>query len=582
MSAKASPGGELSIPALLAIVEATKSVLTEEQHSMLLAAILKLSHVVTLLQAAKVSITRLKRVIFGVTEKTSRILAKLNGAKEDEGKGKAPGADRHSKKESAKRRRSVGATGKPTRFGRYSSDDYTGATHQPINHADPSLQPGCQCHECQQGRLYELKPVKQLFLKGTPLVQAFVFHLQRLRCALCGTIFVAPPPPEVGDKKYDETVGAILGVAHYSGGVTLNTAAKLQADSGVPLPATTQSEILKDCTAAYKPVVDELRRQAADGELFFIDDTGNRVIGLTQEVREAMLGKLGKDATGRTGCFTTGIVSVKDSIKIALYKTGPLHAGENITELLLLRTPGLPLPLLMCDGLDRNEPQLPPGMSELAGRIQVILCQCNVHGRRGFADVAKAFPKQVAWVLRLLRKVYITDATAREKSLSPRDRLELHQKWSGPRMRLLKRWMDEQLAGRNVEPNSGLGAAIQYMQKRWDALTRFLTTPGAPLDNNFAERVLKAAIKHRRNSLFHRTMNGAGYGDTHLSLIHTAQLNGVSAQQYLLALLRHRREVAERPGEWMPWNFQATLARLEAGPGPPAQAVRATPVQAVA
>jgi transposase len=406
-----------------------------------------------------------------------------------------------------------------------------------------------------------------------------------MRCALCGVLFTAPPPPEVGDKKYDESVGATLGVTHYRAGLTLNATAKLQADAGVPLAASTQSEILKDCAAAYKPVLDELERQAADGELFFLDDTGNRVIELAKEsrakeIRDEMLGKLGKDAKDRTGCFTTGIVSVRDAVKMALYKTGPLHAGENFTQMLLLRTPGLPAPLAMCDALDRNLPQPPPGMS--VEQFIIILCRCLVHGRRGFADVAGAFPEEVAWVLRLLRKVYITDAIAREKGLSPQARLELHQKWSGPRMRLLRRWMGEQLAFGNAEPNSGLGAAIKYMEKNWEALTRFLTTPGAPLDNNFAERVLKVAIKHRLNSLFYRTMNGAADGDTHMSLIHTAELNGVSAQQYLLALLRNRQKVAERPGEWMPWNFQATLARLEAGPDPPVQAVRATPVQAAA
>jgi hypothetical protein len=47
--------------------------------------------------------------------------------------------------------------------------------------------------------------------------------------------------------------------------------------------------------------------------------------------------------------------------------------------------------------------------------------------------------------------------------------------------------MDDHL----VEPNSALGKAIVYMQSHWETLTRFLSVPGAPLDNNLAERVLK-------------------------------------------------------------------------------------------
>ncbi len=50
-----------------------------------------------------------------------------------------------------------------------------------------------------------------------------------------------------------------------------------------------------------------------------------------------------------------------------------------------------------------------------------------------------------------------------------------------------------------------MGKAFNYMLKRWDRLTRFLTVPKAPLDTNTVERALKMIIRHRRNSLFYRT-----------------------------------------------------------------------------
>jgi hypothetical protein len=55
-----------------------------------------------------------------------------------------------------------------------------------------------------------------------------------------------------------------------------------------------------------------------------------------------------------------------------------------------------------------------------------------------------------------------------------------------------------------------------------------------------------------------------------MTLIHTAELNGVNAFDYLVALLRHPIEVAASPGEWMPWNYRTTLERLNQGPDPPA------------
>jgi len=76
------------------------------------------------------------------------------------------------------------------------------------------------------------------------------------------------------------------------------------------------------------------------------------------------------------------------------------------------------------------------------------------------------------------------EAQAKAGGLSPQERLEIHQTQSQPVMDRLKAWFTELMEGRKVEPNSGLGQAIQYMQDRWTELTQFLRVPGAPLDNN--------------------------------------------------------------------------------------------------
>ena len=73
-----------------------------------------------------------------------------------------------------------------------------------------------------------------------------------------------------------------------------------------------------------------------------------------------------------------------------------------------------------------------------------------------------------------------------EAKLSPTQRLAYHQAHSAPVMDALKGWMQQQLADKQVEPNSRLGQAYNYMLKRWEPLTGFLRIPGAPLDNNVA------------------------------------------------------------------------------------------------
>jgi Transposase IS66 family len=127
-----------------------------------------------------------------------------------------------------------------------------------------------------------------------------------------------------------------------------------------------------------------------------------------------------------------------------------------------------------------------------------------------------------------------------------------------PVMSDLHQWLDTQLKENKVEPNSGLGKAIKYMLRHWQALTLFLREPGAPLDNNLAERALKKAILHRTNSLFYKTLNGADVGDLYMTLIHTCELNDVNPFDYLTELQRRTEELAASPAEWMPWNYRPT------------------------
>lgn len=116
-------------------------------------------------------------------------------------------------------------------------------------------------------------------------------------------------------------------------------------------------------------------------------------------------------------------------------------------------------------------------------------------------DVAESFPNECRYVLELLGQVYLHDAEARERSLTPDERLRLHQERSRPVMDKLHAWLKTQLDERKTEPNSGLGQAIGYPLRHWQPLTLFLRKAGAPLDNNIAERALERVILHRTRSL---------------------------------------------------------------------------------
>ena len=72
---------------------------------------------------------------------------------------------------------------------------------------------------------------------------------------------------------------------------------------------------------------------------------------------------------------------------------------------------------------------------------------------------------------------------------------------------------------------------------------------------------LWSALHNRKNSLFYRTVYGAYVGDLYMSLIHTAELNGVDPFPWLVALMRNADAVSKDAEAWLPWNYGTTSAR---------------------
>ncbi len=434
------------------------------------------------------------------------------------------------------------ATGEsaPAGHGRNGAAAFSGANLVAVAHA--TIHSGDRRPECRQGKVYcQKEPATLVRFVGHAPLEATVFEMERLRCNACGEVFTADEPETAGPAKYDETAVAMIALLKYGTGVPFKRLERLQEHLGMPLPATTQWDLMAAAAKLIRPVLEELIRQAAQGGVMHNDDTSMRILRLTREPGDK-----------RTGTFTSGIVSIVGAWTLALFFTGWKHAGENIAEVLKQRARELPAPIQMCDALSRNTPK----------GVETLLANCLAHGRRQVVEVVDNFPEECRYVLETLGGVYHYDALAREQELSPEDRLRFHREHSGPLMKGLHEWMEAQLAEHKTEPNSGLGKAISYLLNHWPKLTLFLRQPGAPLDNNIVERALKKAILNRKNAFFYKTLNGAGVGDLFMSLIHTCELNGANPFHYLSELQRHSEELKRSPPEWMPWNYRETLARL--------------------
>lgn len=553
-SSSPSSRRDISVDELHAIIERAKSALSPEDQEKLTSAVDTLAYLTQELDTKGTSIRRLRQMLFGSSsEKTCHVV----GAPSE---GMPPVSDENEPATAASET-SVSALSsdaavaetdrkKSRGHGRNPASAYTGAKRTRVTHE--SLAAKDACPKCPSGKVYPLTPPAQLVrVMGVSPLVVNIHELERLRCNLCGEVFTAKAPPGVGDEKYDETAAAMIALLKYGTGLPFNRIERLQRGFGVPFPASTQWEVVEKAAVLLAPAYTELVRQAAQGQVLYNDDTTMKVLELYDIERRSELDPEGR-FEGRTGIFTSGIVSTSGERQIALFFTGQKHAGENISDVLAQRAADLAPPIQMCDALSRN----------VSGDFETVVANCNAHARRNFVEVHDNFPGEVRHVLETWSQVFHNDAHTKQEQLSPEARLSYHIKHSAPLMKDLKTWCEALLDERKIEPNSGLGHAIDYLTKHWDKLTLFLTTPGAPLDNNICERAIKKAILHRKNALFYKTLGGARVGDLFMSFIHTAELNKQEPFDYLVALQRHHKVVEDAPEDWMPWNYTEALSRL--------------------
>jgi hypothetical protein len=537
---------EVDFAELERALERAQPLLAAPDHRLFTVTVHAFHQVTVELDDKTTTISRLRQMIFGKKSEKSRDVLK-------------PASASTAKPHREKPKREA----PPPGHGRHRIEAYTGATTMCIKH--PQCKAGERCPECRTGKLHPFAPTQLIRITGQAALSATRYVLEKLRCGLCGTLFTAPLPAGVSKEKYAPSAVAMLAVVKYQLATPSNRLEELQDSLGVPLPAGTQAQLLGNGAETLQRVLKALIYFAAQGDIFYNDDTTARVLELARQAKAlkaqapppapastAMSGVKDKADPSRTGIFTTGIVVTRQKHRVALFFTGPKHAGENLAAVLAHREPGLPAPIQICDALACNT--VPACNTEVAN--------CNTHARRKMVDIVTRFPEQCAWVIGIYRVVYENDRHCKEQRLSAEARLAWHQTHSAAPMADLRRWCDEQFAQRRVEPNSALGKAIKYLTKHWKRLTLFLHKAGVPLDTNIVEQTLKTPILVRKNSLFFKTLKGAACADLFMSLIKTCHFHGVDAFQYLTSLLSHCAEIEQAPEQWLPWNYTQTLAAL--------------------
>lgn len=427
-----------------------------------------------------------------------------------------------------------------------------------VNYPHPTLKAkdACPIEGCT-GKLYELKPSVFVSLSGNPLVSVIKHVADRLRCSSCLSIFSACHC--AGLRKCDEALVTSLAIQKYGAGMPFYRQEALQKMQDIPLPASSQYKFIVDFL--YPPlsaVFNVLKDFAANGSLFHFDDTHVKILEIIKENETKRLqeegrnlGKKGK----RTGMFATGILSYVDEKICVLFLIGKKHSGENLKDILSKRT----TKDSFIGMSDAHAVNTIISVTSSPDKDLGIWGRCLAHARQKFYDLLEDFKEECTRILFFIHLVYQNDEHTTKEKMSFAQRLTYHQQKSLPLMLMLKKYLDQLIEEKKVEPNSNLGRAINYTLKNWSGLTQFLKVKGAPLDNNIIERILKLFILNRKNAYFYKTERGAEVASCIMSMIATCKENGINPFYYFIALQKYEKFVLKNPFKWLPWNYEKTL-----------------------
>ena len=437
---------------------------------------------------------------------------------------------------------------KKKNHGRRPLDGYTVSKITYIPH--DCLHVGQKCPLCLKGTLYDIDPQTILLIRGQPPLKGEAYSAQGFRCHLCQQVFRAIFPKEVATQpKADMSARAIVCLAKYQLGTPLYRLETWQKIMKLPISDSEMWEWTESVALVLNPVHQALLSIAAKGDVIHNDDTTGKILDLMEENRQVELAKKNpnnadkKADKHRKGIFTTALLSKRDGHQIAIYITGRKNSGENMDELLGLRPKELKRPIQACDASSQNS----------AERHETDMAKCFNHARHNFCELVEVWPKEALTIVEMCNAVFMNDR--KTKQMEPGERLKFHQENSAPIMDKLKSYSNGLIDKKKVEPNSGFGKAIKYLNNHWEGLTLILRDGNAPLSNNDCERAIKSSVLIRKNSYFYKTCWGAFVGDTLLSIIKTCDLNGINPYDYLIAVQANSEEIAKKPNDWLPWNY---------------------------
>ena len=369
---------------------------------------------------------------------------------------------------------------------------------------------------------------------------------EKFTCRDCEKISQPPAPFHVTPRGFaGPNLLAMILFEKFGQHQPLNRQSERYAREGVDLSVSTLADQVGACTAALAPLHKLIEAHVLAAERLHGDDTTVPILAK------------GKTVTGRIWTYVRddrpfGGPAPPAALYYASRDRTQAHPTRHLQDF---------SGILQADAYGGYNGLYDPARPQ--GAVTPALCWA--HARRQFfelADIARNArrSKNAAAISPIaLEAVGRIDALFEiERAISGRtaeERLRIRQERSAPLVAELEAWLRDERC--RLSRSAAVAKPIDYMLKRWDRFTTFLTDGRICLSNNAAERALRGFALGRKSWLFAGSDRGADRAAAMATLITTAKLNDVDPQAWLADVLAR---VAETPqnklADLLPWQWK--------------------------
>jgi len=353
----------------------------------------------------------------------------------------------------------------------------------------------------------------------------------KFNCTRCDRIVQEPAPHRPIDRGLaGPGLLAHVIVAKYADHLPLYRQSGIYAREGVDLERSTLAGWVGGVSALVEPLADMLRRYVLEATKIHGDDVPIPVLAPGN----------GKTKTGRLWTYVRDDRPAGSGDAPAVwFAYSPDRKSEHpARHLTSFRG------TLQADAF--------PGFNRLYETGNIIEAACWAHVRRKFHDSYRAHGSPIAEeTLKRIGALYGIEKQLRGRP--PDERQQARGRESRPLLEDLRSYWKESLT--KLSRKSDVTLAIHYALGRWTQLLRFCDDGRLEIDNNAAERALRAVALGRKNYLFLGSDVGGESAAALYSLIGSAKLNGVDPEAYLSFVLAHLPDhPINRIEELLPWN----------------------------